>query len=458
MESSPDRYQIEDKVSSIRKAISELSPSGQEFGFESSFRPSLFNRIDSASSFNTERSLDRFLEERFEEDSHRVDVRSSLAPVEEKSLDYSREERPLIRSPAAFNRNHENMTKSFEELRQGSPSFKSSFKTNEYHGFTSKKDDSWENSILLEMEKENSIKLEGKVIEKDRIIDELTQKNSRLQREVDEYRTKMNLIRNEKESDAGYQIKKIDDLQARLEACEIKNMRLQEQSSNFQVQMNVKDQQIKRLEFEKNQIERNDDQKIQRLEEAERKINGLVKERANLINENENLRFQLESNEKQTITSKSIVLDLQREVSRLSAVRDAREEEIKGLRSELDRAAILRKEDAQRLEEEVRSVLKKKRDLESEISDWVKKGISNLKAALGNQKPENAAQILTIIRELKEYKNHKKLIQRLSKLIKECSPPGTFYIEPNSKQIWKWVRRLMEDYLVLKKRASSAWQ
>lgn len=127
---SPDRYKIQEKISSIRKAIDQLSP-GNDLGFESSFRPSLFNRIDSASSFNSERSLDRFLEEKFEADNHRVDLRPSLNPVEEKSLDYSREERPLSRSPSLFNRSNHDILKSYstEELRQGSPKFRESFKT-----------------------------------------------------------------------------------------------------------------------------------------------------------------------------------------------------------------------------------------------------------------------------------------------------------------------------------------
>ena len=55
---------------------------------------------------------------------------------------------------------------------------------------------------------------------------------------------------------------------------------------------------------------------------------------------------------------------------------------------------------------------------------------------------------------LKQYhsrcKKSRKLIDRLSDMIVQCSPVGSFNKEPNTHQIWKWITRLLEEYMKIK--------
>lgn len=47
-------------------------------------------------------------------------------------------------------------------------------------------------------------------------------------------------------------------------------------------------------------------------------------------------------------------------------------------------------------------------------------------------------------------KKSKKLIQRLSDLVIQCSPSNTFTQSPTYQQIWRWITSLVEEYMNLK--------
>jgi hypothetical protein len=64
---------------------------------ESSIRPPLLPRIDSTDTLNTQRSLEKFLEQRYMEDRRRIEIPSKgstrdLSAVAERSVEYSRDE------------------------------------------------------------------------------------------------------------------------------------------------------------------------------------------------------------------------------------------------------------------------------------------------------------------------------------------------------------------------------
>jgi hypothetical protein len=50
-----------------------------------------------------------------------------------------------------------------------------------------------------------------------------------------------------------------------------------------------------------------------------------------------------------------------------------------------------------------------------------------------------------------KYKKTKKLVDRISDMIIQCSPSGSFKKEPSSHQIWKWITSLVEEYMKIKK-------
>lgn len=53
-----------------------------------------------------------------------------------------------------------------------------------------------------------------------------------------------------------------------------------------------------------------------------------------------------------------------------------------------------------------------------------------------------------------KYKKLKKFIDKLSDMIIQCSPSGSFNKEPSTHQIWKWLTRLLEEYMKIKQSIS----
>lgn len=53
-----------------------------------------------------------------------------------------------------------------------------------------------------------------------------------------------------------------------------------------------------------------------------------------------------------------------------------------------------------------------------------------------------------------KYKKTQKFIGKLGNMIVQCSPSGSFESEPSTHQIWKWVTRLLEEYMKLKQSVS----
>ena len=50
-----------------------------------------------------------------------------------------------------------------------------------------------------------------------------------------------------------------------------------------------------------------------------------------------------------------------------------------------------------------------------------------------------------------KYKKSKKLISRISEMIVQFTPDGTLKTKPTIQQIWKWITKLFEEYMKLKK-------
>jgi hypothetical protein len=49
-----------------------------------------------------------------------------------------------------------------------------------------------------------------------------------------------------------------------------------------------------------------------------------------------------------------------------------------------------------------------------------------------------------------KYKKAKQIVDRISDMMVQCSPEGTFKQSPSTRQIWRWITRLLEEYMRLK--------
>jgi len=75
-----------------------------------------------------------------------------------------------------------------------------------------------------------------------------------------------------------------------------------------------------------------------------------------------------------------------------------------------------------------------------------------LKEIITELEIENIGDILPRIKEIQETsKTNNKFVDSLLELVARCSPKGSFEGKPNVKQAWKWIKRLMEEYMTIKK-------
>lgn len=60
-------------------------------------------------------------------------------------------------------------------------------------------------------------------------------------------------------------------------------------------------------------------------------------------------------------------------------------------------------------------------------------------------------KILLLKKSYIKHMNNRKLIEKISNMIIQCSPKGTFDKEPSCNYIWKWLTGFLEEYMRLKK-------
>jgi hypothetical protein len=68
---------------------------------------------------------------------------------------------------------------------------------------------------------------------------------------------------------------------------------------------------------------------------------------------------------------------------------------------------------------------------------------------------KNISSLETEVKRLasckKKFEMTNRFIDRLTETVLTFSPPNAFPTDPTLKQIWKWLRRLIEEYMGLKK-------
>jgi hypothetical protein len=63
--------------------------------------------------------------------------------------------------------------------------------------------------------------------------------------------------------------------------------------------------------------------------------------------------------------------------------------------------------------------------------------------------------LVKLKKSYKDFQLAKKFISRISDIVVECSPPGAFQKVPSLKSMWKWIRRLTEEYMGLKNKLTN---
>ncbi|OMJ82870.1 hypothetical protein SteCoe_16338 [Stentor coeruleus] len=64
------------------------------------------------------------------------------------------------------------------------------------------------------------------------------------------------------------------------------------------------------------------------------------------------------------------------------------------------------------------------------------------------------SKLLHLRQHHSRYKKSRRLIDKITDMIVQCSPSGSFSKEPNTHQIWKWITGLLEEYMKIKKSLS----
>lgn len=132
----------------------------------------------------------------------------------------------------------------------------------------------------------------------------------------------------------------------------------------------------------------------------------------------------------------------------------ALEAENENLRSEINKRAPMRRlrdteAKVQTLESEIELIRSRSNSRERSEVGFTKKLVRELFDEL---RVENVGEILPAIKELmKENKSNAKFVGKIVELVSQCSPPGHFRGKPTNKDAWAWLKRLMEEYMQMKK-------
>jgi hypothetical protein len=168
--------------------------------------------------------------------------------------------------------------------------------------------------------------------------------------------------------------------------------------------------------------------------------------------ENDTLKSELAAR-----PSRTKLLEANRRVEELEAViEDIQRDRSRG------RSISVGRSDKDRNYRPARSVSREKnrgrdKDLHSLSQATLKRLINDIMKEFNIETPSALIAYLRDIRkQLKEFSNMKDFIYKLTSLILDCTPNGSLDKNPSLKKIWRWVKRLTEEYLYLKKESDTS--
>ncbi|OMJ92963.1 hypothetical protein SteCoe_4184 [Stentor coeruleus] len=441
-----DTYSLEDKISNIRNAIRNLTGDTYEKEYQYLSKSDIENKkLDP-------KSLEVYLEARYEDEQSKVYTRSPFDNQTKYNFDYSRDDRNISRT--SFQGPHSNkIITSFtsEEIKD-----MSSFKFNEG------KENS-ELGLLLEHEKENVKKLEQRIVKKDEIITSMNIRQASLTEEIAQLKKNSCYAQNEEYKSI------ISSLQEKLEKYSTQITFLQSQVQRNSSTPDFKKSQTDELHNRISLLERQNTELIANNNELSSFTSRWKQDQA-LITD---LRYQLENKDKQ-ITE--LVQENKELAYRLNDIintkKDSRQEfrefklkeeitRLKQINTDLTEKATRytpRDIEKDRPKSRKRSCSSNKvtekatrytpRDIEKDRPKSRKRSCSSNKVItdITNCLQCTSSEIIFKIHKLRRCE---KLQKRLEQLLKDLSPNNTVL---NTKQIWKCIRKIIEEYLVIKKK------
>lgn len=96
---------------------------------------------------------------------------------------------------------------------------------------------------------------------------------------------------------------------------------------------------------------------------------------------------------------------------------------------------------------------------ESKVSQATQRRIlQEMSALLGVQLGDIVGEVKTLLRLAKGAAASNELVDKICGVVEELSPPGSFTRRPSLHQVWRWVERLIEEYLSLRKQVQLRMQ
>lgn len=296
--------------------------------------------------------------------------------------------------------------------------------------------------------------------QKNKLIEENTLLNVKLkdsqqeietaEKEVEFYREKLNKIKEKNESDLS--LKRDNQmLRNKIEALEKANLS-SEYLAEIQILKERNEGLYRDLQNERRSKEIVIESKVHNTKQNENyelkyRTYKLEDQVDSLKTENEALKAELTRSSRAKLLEanrrmeelEALIEDLQREKSRGRSISAGRTEKDKTYRSarSVSREKLRPKHD---------------KELYSLSHTTLKRLINDIMNEFSIETPSAVIAFLREIRkQSKDYHNLKDFIYKLTSLILDCSPNGSMDKNPSLKKIWRWIKRLTEEYIYLKK-------
>ena len=85
-----------------------------------------------------------------------------------------------------------------------------------------------------------------------------------------------------------------------------------------------------------------------------------------------------------------------------------------------------------------------------------KRVLQEVTTLLGVQIGEVVTEVKGLLKHGKSAAASDELVERICSVVEQFSPPGSFNRRPSLQQVWRWVERLIEEYLSLRKCTSQS--
>ncbi|CAG9326629.1 unnamed protein product [Blepharisma stoltei] len=301
-------------------------------------------------------------------------------------------------------------------------------------------DDHWEPTQPFEYEKEKNILLDKQLKEKDQKIQDLlflqsdlkdsiernTEDLKRFQEENHSYRQQLENLNNE--NNGLRRILDEKDIEIARNKNEIENMKREKEMTS------------RELERTKRQAEKVDGllDEITRLKD----LNVLLKSKDETKKESDNGKLinsyqqQLNVRDSQINELEKERLMLLKEIDRIKAEKSQSPSKLSRDFNYLEATQTRESTLTQPMTDRTQSVSSLCRDMMKIV------GVSHRK--------DLYSKVVHLYQFHEKFKKDKKLLNNMTKLIIDCSPPNTFDKSPNVHQIWKWLTCILEEYMKIR--------